>query len=147
MCKDEALVGLESEAPVLLTDDYKSWGYFLTENGRKIVVGYANIGLTPQAICDGDTIFAGINEILVGLNSFTLAIKFTYKLPWLFHEFISSEGSLLVRDELGFVKISRDGQKLWEGITEGIIEDFEFNGKKITGSTVEGEDFSFIVDK
>jgi len=143
--KSEAMVDVLPNAPLILTSDNNSWGYFRVENGQKIIVGYADIGLKPQAIWAGDTVFIGINEALFGIDSTSLAVKFTYKMPWVFHEFVQYKASLLIRDEIGFVSIAKDGREIWEGITESPIDAFRLEGNSIVGTTTDGDRFHFEI--
>ena len=143
--KTDAMVDAPSGVPVVMTSDNNSWGYFIDQSGQKFIVGYADIGLKPQAIECEDTVFIGINEALFGIDSASMTIKFTHKMPWLFHEFIQYKEFLLVRDEIGFVGISKDGQEIWEGITEAPINVFRIEGNSIVGSTTDGDDFHFEI--
>lgn len=143
--KSEAMSGIRADTPIILADDENSWGFFRNEHNQKIVVGYADIGLKPQAASAGDTLFIGINELLVGIESESLAVKFRYKMPWLFHEFIQYDSSLLVRDEIGFVNIAKDGRELWERLTSSPIDVFRLEGSCIAGVTIDGDSFHFEI--
>ncbi|MEN9855579.1 MAG: hypothetical protein RL186_1307 [Pseudomonadota bacterium] len=143
--KSEAMIGAPSGAPVIMTSDDNSWGYFRDPSGRTVIVGYADIGLKPQAIQCGDTVFIGINESLFGIDSASMNVKFTHKMPWVFHEFLQYKDFLLVRDEIGFMGISKDGQEIWEGITEAPIDRFKIEGNSILGLTTDGDSFHFEI--
>ncbi|QET05838.1 MULTISPECIES: hypothetical protein [Cupriavidus] len=127
----------------LLTCDANTWGYFQTLEGSHLNVGYANLGLVPQAVLDGQRMLVGINEYLVCYD-LTIGIKcFSFRMPLVFHEFIEIGDSLIVRDEMGFVGIAQDGTELWKFGTEGVVESYMVTSSKISGKTTEGSRFSF----
>ncbi|WP_338860684.1 hypothetical protein [Mycetohabitans rhizoxinica] len=128
----------------LKTDDTNRWGYFYTQNGAHINIGYADVGLIPQAVVIDGRVIVGISERLVGYDLFNNALYFSYRMPFIFHEFIEIGDSLLiVRDEMGFVGIAHDGAELWKFCTEGVISNFKVGSSNISGETVDGEGFTF----
>ncbi|WP_156173965.1 hypothetical protein [Cupriavidus basilensis] len=130
-------------AGTLLTCDVNTWGYVQTPEGSHLNVGYANLGLVPQAVLDGQRMLVGINECLVCYD-LTIGIKcFSFRVPLVFHEFIEIGDSLIVRDEMGFVGIAQDGTELWKLGTEGVVESYTVTSSKISGQTTEGSRFSF----
>jgi hypothetical protein len=137
----------EEVASQLETADADTWGFFRLPNGKVLVVGYADIGLLPMAALVNERLVIGIDELLVGydVRSLTLAQAFLYHMPSIFHEFISMTRQLIVRDELGFVGISLDGAEQWKHLANGPIDKFRVDGNSISGSTIDGERFSFVI--
>jgi hypothetical protein len=127
----------------LLTSDSNTWGYFQTVEGWYLNVGYANIGLVPQAALVGERMLVGINECLVGYDLSVGAAYFSYRMPLVFHEFVQIGDPLIVRDEIGFVGIAPDGSELWRFGTEGIVESYMITSSNISGKTMGGGRFSF----
>jgi hypothetical protein len=130
---------------MLLTSDSNSWGYFQTPNNRQIHVGYANVGLLPQAVLFGDRVFVGINECLVGYNLSVDISCFSYRMPFIFHEFVEAGDRLVVRDEMGFVGLSMNGAELWKFCTSGIINRYSVTLSDISGEMIDGERFFFEI--
>jgi hypothetical protein len=141
----EARSSGEKVVGMLLTSDANTWGYILTPDDRHLNVGYANIGLAPQAMLVGQRMFVGINECLAGYDSSVGATYFSYRMPLVFHEFVEIGDSLIVRDEMGFVGVALDGRELWKFGTEGVVDSYTVTSSKISGSTTEGSDFSFEI--
>ena len=52
----------------LLTEGANTWGYFQTQEGWRVNVGYANAGLIPQALLVDQRMIVGIDECLVGYD-------------------------------------------------------------------------------
>jgi hypothetical protein len=103
----------------LRTSDSNTWGYFQTTGGWHLNVGYANIGLMPQAVLIDQRMLVGINERVVGYDLSVGTEYFSYRMPLVFHEFVEVNDPLIVRDEMGFVGIAPDGSELWKFGTEG----------------------------
>lgn len=127
----------------LLTSDSTAWGYFRTAEGWYLNVGYANIGLMPQAVLIGQRMLVGINECLVGYDLSIGAAYFSYRMPLVFHEFLAVGDPIIVRDEMGFVGIAPDGRELWRFGTEGVVESFVITSANIRGKTIAGAHFLF----
>jgi hypothetical protein len=125
------------------TSDENSWGYFRVQHDKNFVVGYANLGLSPVAAVVGNYFIVGINEMLAGYNVNGFSPVFVYRMPCVFHEFVSIGDPLIVRDELGFVCISLNGIEQWKYFVNGPINKFEINKTAICGTTIDGEQFSF----
>jgi hypothetical protein len=139
----EARASGEKVVGTLLTSDANTWGYVQTPEGGHLNIGYANIGLVPQAVLVGHRMLVGVNECLVGYDLSVGAKYFSYRMPLVFHEFIYAGDSLIVRDEMGFVGIAPTGSELWKFVTEGVIESYTITSSEIIGKTTEGSRFSF----
>lgn len=127
----------------LLTSDPNTWGYFQTPKDCHVNVGYANIGLIPQALLVDRRMVIGINECLVGYDLVDNTLSFSYRMPFVFHEFVKAGDPLIVRDEIGFVGISADGSELWKFCTEDVIESYTVTLSSISGKTADGSHFTF----
>ena len=141
----EARASGEKVVGTLLTSDANTWGYIHTPDGWHLNIGYANIGLVPQAMLVGQRMFVGINECLVGYDLSVGATYFSYRIPLVFHEFVEIGDSLIVRDEMGFVGIAPDGRELWKFSVEGVVDRYMVTSSKISGNTTEGSSFSFEI--
>jgi hypothetical protein len=141
----EARASGENILGLLLTSDANTWGYIQTPDARHLNIGYANIGLTPQAVLVGQRMFVGINECLIGYDYFLGETYFSYRMPLVFHEFVEIGNPLIVRDEIGFIGIDPEGSELWKFCTEGIIENYTATPSKISGRTMDGSSFSFEI--
>lgn len=139
----DARIPEHSVVVVLQLSDTNTWGYFRMAERRYLEIGYANVGLIPQAIVVGERVFVGINECLAGYDSATGVQLFSYRMPFLFHEFIEIGGPLIVRDEMGFVGITVAGKELWSFCTEGTIDSYAITSSHISGKTSDGVSFSF----
>jgi hypothetical protein len=129
----------------LLTSDANTWGYVETSEGWCLRVGYANLGLVPQAIAVDQSMLVGIDEVLVGYDLSTGSTSFTYRMPWVFHEFVKIDDPLLVRDEMGFVSITMDGNELWKSSAPGVIESYSVTSNQNSGKTTDGTNFLFDI--
>jgi len=129
----------------LETADANEWGYLQWDDGRCLQVGYADIGLAPQATASNDDIVVGINECLVAYRRADGARHFSYRMPFIFHEFLRTGDPLIARDELGFVGLAPDGAEKWSFFTTGPIARCQLTATHIDGETVEGEAFSFAL--
>ncbi|MDO8051426.1 hypothetical protein O3301_23435 [Janthinobacterium sp. SUN211] len=127
------------------TADANTWGFFCLPNGEKITVGYANLGLVPIGIFIKENIFVGVCEIVACFNSNNFEKKFSYRMPCVFHEFIFFSGKLILRDEIGFINISFNGDERWKYLTNGPIDKFEINENFIKGTTIDDEGFYFSI--
>jgi len=82
---------------------------------------------------------------LVGYDVSSRSIIFKYTMPTVFHEFVRFEkDELIVRDEIGFVGISYDGDERWNFCID-VIANYEINQSIICGKTEEGESFKFSI--
>jgi hypothetical protein len=141
----EARASGEKVVGALLTSDANTWGYVHTPDGWHLKIGYAKIGLVPQAMLVGQHLFVGINECLIAYDLSVGENCFSYRMPLVFHEFVEVGDSLIVRDEMGFVCIARDGRELWKFGTEGVVDSYTVTSSKICGSTTQGSRFSFEI--
>jgi len=139
----EARVSGGKVVGTLLTSDANTWGYIETPRGERFNVGYANLGLVPQATLVGQRMLLGINECLVGYDLSVDTMYFSYRMPLIFHEFVEVGDLLIVRDEMGFVGIAPDGSELWKFVTEGVVESYTVTSSTISGNTTEGLRFSY----
>ncbi|WP_218080303.1 hypothetical protein [Anthocerotibacter panamensis] len=135
----------EGATSELATADPNTWGFFPLPNGKKLVVGYANLGLTPVATVVNGHLLIGINEILAGFDLNTLQRTFIYRMPSVFHEFVSLKDPVIVRDEVGFICISATGVERWALLTNGPINQFTIEGAFIRGVTIDDEPFKFAI--
>ncbi len=130
---------------LLTTDSPNNWGYVAFDLDVVIPIGYADIGLIPLAIRLGNRAFVGINELLVGYDCSSQTALFKYKMPTVFHEFVRFDrDGLIVRDEIGFVGVSYDGNERWNFCID-IIGSYEINKSTILGKTGEGKNFKFVI--
>jgi hypothetical protein len=127
----------------LLTSDSNTWGCFQMAEGWYLNVGYADVGLMPQAVLIGQRMLVGVNERLVGYDLSAGKAYFSYRMPWMFHEFVEVCDRLIVRDEMGFVGLAPDGSELWKFVTEEVVESYTVTSSSISGKTTEGSLFSF----
>jgi len=128
-----------------VTEEPNTWGYLKLPNDKKLVIGYSDLGLRPAVITIGQRLFVGIDELLVGLYQDTLERIFTYRMPTVFHEFLSSSDPLVARDEVGFICISVSGTERWRYLTNGPIKKFTMASGSLRGETIDGEKFSFSI--
>ncbi|VVE84025.1 hypothetical protein PSP31120_04439 [Pandoraea sputorum] len=89
--------------------------------------------------------FVGINECLACYDVSRCAMHFFYRMPFVFHEFVAIDNLLIIRDEIGFVGISLDGDEIWKFVTDGVIENYEMTSSKIKGWTTDGSSFSYQI--
>lgn len=141
----ESAVANEVGTGELLTADPNEWGFFRLPNGKVFVVGYANLGLMPIAVLIGNRLLVGIDEVLDSFDIDTGQRKFSYRMPSVFHEFISLADPIVVRDEIGFVAISADGEEFWSFVTSGPIRRFSIDHGMIHGETIDDEPFEFTI--
>jgi hypothetical protein len=140
-----AILRNDPAASEVVTSDPNAWGYLKLSNGKKLVIGYANLGLQPAIIAVGDELVIGIDELLVRINRNTFERVFTYLMPTIFHEFLSSSDPIVVRDEVGFVCVSASGKEQWRHLTSGPIAKFAMANGLLRGETIDGEKFSFSI--
>lgn len=130
---------------LLTTSDANSWGYMAFDSDSIIPVGYADMGLPPLSVRRGNRIFIGIDELLIGYDWPRQVVLFTYKMPTVFHEFVRfDQDTLIVRDEIGFVGVSYDGDERWNFCID-VIASYEIDCSTILGKTEEGENFKFTI--
>jgi len=129
----------------LVTEDANEWGFIGLENKGVIAIGYANLGLEPRVFVMNDCILIGINEVVACFDVNTLQHKFSCRVPFIFHEFIPFGDRIIIRDEIGFVEISKKGDECWRFLTEAPINKFSLEGDRICGETIEGEKFGFLM--
>lgn len=113
--------------------------------GKQLVIGYANLGLLPTIIAVADALVVGVDELLVRINKNTFERVFTYRMPTIFHEFLTSSDPIIVRDEVGFVCISASGKEQWRHLTSGPIEAFTMADGWLRGETIDGEGFALPI--
>ncbi len=140
-----SLLAKEGATNELATADPTTWGFFPLPNGKKLVVGYANLGLIPVAAVVNGHLLIGIDEILACFDLNTLQRTFTYRMPSVFHEFVSLNDPVIVRDEVGFICISATGVEIWAFLTNGPINQFTIEGAFICGVTIDDEPFKFAI--
>jgi len=140
-----AMLGNDAAASAVATADPNTWGYMQLSNGKKLVIGYANLGLLPAIIAIDDELVIGIDELLVRIKKSNFERVFTYRMPTIFHEFVSSSDPIVVRDEVGFVCLSASGEEQWRHLTSGPIEKFAMADGWLRGETIDGEKFSFAI--
>lgn len=140
----EACVPKSAVIDTLVTSDANTCGYFKTPTGDQYIqVGYASVGLSPQALLLGQRLFIGIDECFVGYDLSNRTRCFSYRMPMLFHEFSEIGDPLIIRDEMGFVGMTQDGNEIWKFMTEGVIESYTITPVNIYGVTTEGLKFLF----
>lgn len=127
----------------LVASDPNSWGYFQTPDDQYLNVGYANVGLQPQAVVIGARVLVGINECLAGYDLCNRKSYFFYRMPFVFHEFVELDDPLIVRDEVGFIGLTAEGVEVWKFCTEEAINRYEVTPFSIVGETIDGTRFSF----
>jgi len=135
----------DGAADSLITADPNSWGFFRLPNGKIFVVGYANLGLLPVAAVINNRLLIGVGEVLAGFDVDNFQRKFSYRMPSVFHEFVSLTEPIVVRDEIGFVGISSDGEERWNFLTNGPINRFSIENGRLHGETIDGESFEFAI--
>ncbi len=140
-----AILGSAGAASELVTEDPNTWGYFQLPNGKKLAIGYSNLGLRPAATTIGQNLIVGIDELLVGFHQDTLERIFTCRMPTVFHEFLSFSDPIVVRDEVGFVCVSVSGTERWRHLTNGPIAKFTMATGSLQGETIDGEKFTFSI--
>lgn len=130
---------------LITTDSPKHWGYFQTDAGMIIPVGYANLGLMPVAVHHGGYVFVGINELVCSFDATSMLKLFQYKMPSVFYDFIRFDvNSFIIGDEIGFIGLSYGGSELWTCIKD-IICEYRIVNNIIQGTTLEGEKFEFVI--
>jgi len=130
----------------LVGHEANAWGY-ATRDTTVLPIGYANLGLIPDVMGSDATIFVGSSETVTAIDARTGGTIFAFDMPTVFHEFIRIEHDLLlVRDEIGFIALSHQGEEKWQGLCADVIEDYEIDGAVITGRTLEGPEFRFVIE-
>lgn len=135
----------EEVASELVTADPNSWGFFNSPSGKVLVVGYANLGLPPVAALFDCRLLVGVDEVLASFDMNTLQRQFVYRMPSVFHEFVSLAEPIIVRDEIGFIGISKDGKECWSSLASGPIKTFAIEHGHIRGETIDDEPFDFAI--
>lgn len=131
----------QSVAGELMTENPRALGFFSLPGGKVLVVGYADLGLVPSAALSQSHLLVGIDEVLAGFDPVTHEQLFSYRMPTIFHEFISLADPIIVRDEIGFVGISSIGEERWCSLTDGPIKTFTVERGRIVGETIDDEPF------
>jgi hypothetical protein len=129
----------------MVTADPNAWGFFKLPSGKVLVVGYADLGLLPVAVLFHNRLLVGVDEVLESFDADTLEKQFSYRMPAVFHEFVSLADPIIVRDEIGFVGISADGKECWCSLTSGPIKKFAIEHGRIHGETIDDEPFAFAI--
>ncbi len=140
-----AAIADQTVAGELLTEDPCAWGYFSLPGRKVLVVGYADLGLVPVAALTHSSLLVGVDEVLAGFDSVTHDKLFSYRMPSVFHEFISLADPIIVRDEIGFVGISSDGEERWCSLTSGPIKKFTIERGRISGETIDDDSFAIAI--
>lgn len=135
----------QSVAGELMTENPSAWGFFSLPGGKVLVVGYADLGLVPVAALSQSRLLVGVDEVLAGFDPVTNEELFLYRMPSVFHEFISLSDPIIVRDEIGFVGISSDGEERWCLLTSGPIKKFTVEHGLIVGETIDDESFAIPI--
>jgi len=129
----------------LVTADPNSWGFFRLPSGKILVVGYADLGLSPVAVLFDSCLLVGVDEVLASFDMDTLQRQFAYRMPSVFHEFVSLADPIIVRDEIGFIGISKGGKECWSSLASGPIKRFAIEHGHILGETMDDEPFDFAI--
>lgn len=129
----------------IITRGANTRGLMKLDDGRKICIDYEDAGLKPLGVAAGDYIYVGINELFIGYDRNLLSGSFRYLMPAVFHEIVSIDSELILRDEIGFVGLTLDGANLWEHLTRDIVLNYKFDGRMIYGTTLECQEFCFAV--
>lgn len=129
----------------LVTADANSWGFFRLCSGKILVIGFADLGLSPVAVQVGNRLFVGIDELVTSFHVNTFQRQFSYRMPTVFHEFVSLEDPIVVRDEIGFVGLSPDGEERWTFLMSGPISEFSIERGHVRGETIDREPFDFAI--
>lgn len=132
----------------LVTQNATSWGFLSVQTDHKkcliIPVNYTDIGLLPKAYVKNGIIFVGIYNIIFGYSIPKGGIIFMYEMPTVFHEIICFDtDSLIIADEIGFVRLSYEGKEIWSQLCEDIVDNYEIKKSSISGVTFEGKSFEF----
>lgn len=135
----------QAVAGELMTEDPNEWGFFSLPGGKVLVVGYADLGLVPVAALVQGRLLIGIDEVLAGFDPVTHEKRFSYRMPSVFHEFVSLADPIIIRDEIGFVAISSDGEEQWCSLTSGPIKRFAIESGRIVGETIDDESFAIPI--
>ena len=132
---------------IIQAEDSRSWGFFALRKPHSKTpvllqpIGYADIGLPPEAVRFSNQLLIGVNEKIVVVDVTQGTETFTYRMPTIFHEFLSVNSSgILARDEIGFILLSWKGEERWR-YCKDIIDSYKISGNKISFSTIEGEHF------
>ena len=129
---------------ILLGDEPYTWGYLAIEYFKRIFVpiGFTHVGLSPQVCKIGERVIVGVSEILAGYELNTGKLRFRYRMPTVFHDFVSSdERGFVVQDEIGFIGLSYDGNERWIELYNDNIKTYRLENGTISGETVEGRKF------
>ena len=130
---------------LLLSSEYtNAWSSISFPDGAAILLEYANLGIRPQAILNKDLILIGAGQYVHGVDAKTMELRFTYKVPFVFYEFIEfDDDKIIIVDELGFVSLEKDGREAWIQLLDNPLGPYTIAGKSITGATIEGDRFEF----
>ena len=133
-----------------LTAEYSNtWGFFVSEKKDICIpLGFCDVGLAPQIFIQNMIIFIGVNELVAGYDLKTGELTFKYKMPTVFHEFVSlGENGIIVQDETGFVGLSNDGTEKWIKLFSDVISNYLVVDNIISGETEDGEKFKFSMNQ
>lgn len=143
------LSGVEGKVfEILIADEPNTWGYLAIydEDNIFIPIGFADNGLSPQVKIHDKTAFVGVSDNLSGYSLATGRLFFSYKMPTVFHEFVTfNKDIFIVQDEIGFVGLFYTGEEKWIKICDDIIETYQLNDNSIFGKTIEGDKFNFTL--
>lgn len=87
----------------------------------------------------------GIDEVVASFGVDTLKKQFSYRMPSVFHEFVSLSERIILRDEIGFVGISANGEECWAFLTSGPINKFAIEQGCVHDNTIDDGRFEFVV--
>jgi len=132
----------------VVEQDYANeWGYMLVDDTSiHIPIGFSSVGLLPEVDVCNTIAYLGISDEVIGYDVVTRKVKFRYKMPSIFHNFIkATDEGVLVQDETGFLYLSSEGNVLWIELCGDIIDSYEVNEDIISGETEDGEEFKFVI--
>jgi len=142
--RQDAITREPNAVSEITTSDPDTWG-LLYVGDLAFRVGFTDVGLVPEVHHDATGTLIGIGELLVAFDVSGKNQLFLYKMPTIFHEFLTvNERGLLVRDETGFILLSRNGEEIWSYCPD-LLGSFELADGIIRGETIEGAPFSVRV--
>jgi len=104
------------------------------------------IGLEILPIPDKELVILGVNKNILGFELKTLSPSFAFETFTRFAGFyLLDENNLLVRDEIGFIKLDLFGNKKWE-FYHDLVQDFQVMDKTLWVTTMENETFKLSLE-
>jgi hypothetical protein len=122
-----------------------NWGYFALPNSRLIIVGYNRTGLIPQAAIFDRHMYIGTGEFCVCYELRSGMRKFTFRMPFLFLDFVRFTPWLIVKNEIGFIGLNMMGEVSWSAILGDLIETYSLSGSRLEGRLLEGKAFDLKI--